>query len=236
VSSVNTAQTEANLTQHTSQEHQKYSADWILITTLLSLGALIIVKQLNSGFLRKLIPAIFNSNKGTALFSEFSKNPSKSLFFLGGISLINTSIFIYQANRVFIKDIMLPPYILIGIIIGILLIARLFHFGISLLSAHTFNILQVHSENRFNIRISNSLFGFILFPIILSISYSPFPETFIYTGIISYIFLQIVRYGRLLRINFKNRINVLYLFLYLCTLEIIPVLLLITAIKKLIIN
>ncbi len=235
VSSVGTS-AETNTETQVSRKQVKYSADWILITILLSLGILIVIKQLNANFIRKLIPAVFNANKGSALYTEYSKNPTKSLFFLGAISLINISIFIYQAGALFFPEVKLPVFQLISGIFIILLIMRFLHLSFSFISAQVFNILPVHNENRFNIRISNSFFGFILFPIILSIAYSPIPQTLVYLTILIYITLQIIRYGRLLRINFKNRINVLYLFLYLCTLEIIPVLVLITAVKKLLIS
>lgn len=93
----------------------------------------------------------------------------------------------------------------------------------------TFNNQPLAAIASMNLWLSNISFGVITSPFILSLFFArpAWHETLIKITLILALLLFIVRIFRWIRILFQNRVFILYLILYLCGLEIAPLILLI---------
>jgi hypothetical protein len=100
---------------------------------------------------------------------------------------------------------------------------------VNFLSAKVFRLDELRKEYNQNINFFNQSVGLILFPVTVLITYSGLSQIAVYIGIISFFSSYILRIVRLMKINFVKQINIFYMFLYLCTFEIIPILYLIKA-------
>lgn len=88
-----------------------------------------------------------------------------------------------------------------------------------------FEVKEASSEYVYNILLFNKTIGLILFPVCLLLAYArqiP-PEILIWTGIVSWCLILVYRLLRVILIGFANSsVSFFYIILYLCTLEIIP--------------
>ena len=112
------------------------------------------------------------------------------------------------------------------IIFGIVVTFGLFFIGVNKLIAFLFEKYNLINEIVYNYLFSNRFLGLILLPIALVYPYLPdfLAEILLLStwGIIVLSF--ILRWFRGIIISFKYRVSYLYMILYLCTLEIIPLL------------
>ena len=78
----------------------------------------------------------------------------------------------------------------------------------------------------FNIYLYGKVYGLLLLPLIAVIPFVPdsLSEKLMWVGIGLYVFFYVMTLFRGLRICFKNRVSIFYLFFYLCALEILPLL------------
>jgi hypothetical protein len=101
------------------------------------------------------------------------------------------------------------------------------------ITTHTLSFIigefDLGKEYFFNIFIFNQMAGVVLFPIVLCILFSKLtPELFLYPGIVICAAFFLLRLFRGFVIStLEQNVGVLYIFLYLCGLEILPLLVLI---------
>lgn len=78
----------------------------------------------------------------------------------------------------------------------------------------------------FNIYLFGKVYGLLLLPLVAVIPFVPdsLSEKLMWVGIGLYVFFYVMTLFRGLRICFKNRVSIFYLFFYLCALEILPLL------------
>jgi hypothetical protein len=76
--------------------------------------------------------------------------------------------------------------------------------------------------------IYNRMVGLVLLPIISVVPFinTQFAPWLLYAGIVALIALYFFRIFRGIQIGIKNRLSIFYLILYLCALEILPLLVL----------
>ncbi|MDQ3112319.1 MAG: DUF4271 domain-containing protein [Bacteroidota bacterium] len=88
-----------------------------------------------------------------------------------------------------------------------------------------FEVKEASSEYVYNILLFNKTTGLILFPVCLLLAYArqiP-PEILIWSGIVSWCLILVYRLLRVVLIGLSNSsVSFFYIILYLCTLEIIP--------------
>ncbi|MGV6860152.1 MAG: DUF4271 domain-containing protein [Putridiphycobacter sp.] len=197
-----------------SAEHSIDWSDWLILS--LSLISILISRISNYNY----IPVFLNQNQ-----AFFSTN-KLSVFTLLVNFIFTASFFIKQITTSFISPEFSP----------ILLYAIIF-FSIGAIILLKFLILQVLTflfDRKTNFSIFYhlkyyQLIGLVIFPIFLLSYFTPevvknfiyYSALFIYFGLILY------REFRLFLIAIQERISFLYIILYLCTLEILPLILVI---------
>jgi hypothetical protein len=112
-----------------------------------------------------------------------------------------------------------------GMIILIILCVYLVKIIVTRMLGNIFQVKEASSEYVYNILLFNKTIGLLLFPICLLLAYArQIPsEILIWTGIVSWCLILVYRLLRVILIGFANSsVSFFYIILYLCTLEIIP--------------
>ncbi len=199
--------------------------DFIIIPYLINLVLLAMIQYHQ----KDLIPSVFRSaisyNVAVKLIRESKNIKTAGSFFLNFIFFVSASIFIAQLLVRYLPEakdaklMVLAFYAFIPLFL-ILILNKTANY----LSGKVFRLDDMRKEYNRSINFYNQVLGLILFPVTVMISYSGFSQFAIYVGIIASILCYLLRIARLMKINFVKQIDIFYMFLYLCTLEIVPVL------------
>lgn len=205
------------------------NTDWILGVLLFSAIILTFVKLLHDKYLSNTIKAFFIHTYADKLFREQNVTTQRISLSLNAVFIISTSLFLYLLCNHYNYTIWdLNNFSLFLGLNGVI-------FSVNLVKVLVFRILGVvlletklFSEYRENIFLYNKAIGLCLFPITAGIAYMPqyMTKIFIYLGFIVVLTFYLSRIYQGLKIIITKRISIFYMILYLCTLEIIPFLLL----------
>lgn len=157
------------------------------------------------------------------MYREESALSSRVSVFLIVNFLLMASLFIWQASGVLFTN--YPPassilwiaLTLVGVYIAKVIAVRILGF--------IFAMREAAQEYIYNIVLFNKALGLILFPVSLCLAYARQlnPEWLVLAGSGAWGILLIYRFIRLSWIGLSERgVSVLYIILYLCTLEILP--------------
>jgi len=201
------------------------NTDLIIIPLLINLILFAYIKYNYSDYLKLVLFSIINYQASVLLWKENKNNKPKSYYLLLVMFFISIGTFML----LLLKDNQSPfisEHFLLIIPILILAIGILISFNkvANYISGKIFLQDEISSEYNNNISIFNQSLGIIIFPITILITYTKTAEVFIYLGIVLFVLIYFLKIIRLFKINISKQLNILYLFLYLCTLEIIPIL------------
>jgi hypothetical protein len=205
-----------------------YSNDWILGIFLLSFVMFIGTKLFYNKYIKSIRKASYNSGISERLLTDQNILLTRASFFLNFIFIINAGLFVYESLKYFqagLKSQWHPIYWML-IFTGIVLIYYLGKYVILKIFAFVFNQHKLINVYIHNIFVYNKNIGLFLFPVIIAIPYVPdFMQGYMVgIGLLIIIWFTIWRIFRGLQIVFRFNIPFLYLILYLCTIEILPIL------------
>lgn len=208
------------------QKHN-YSNDFFTLILLILFALLASVRSGFSKYIGSLFHAIFNYNASVRMFRE--KNYS---FLHGAVRLellfyIVVSIFVYQVIMISAYDEVQFSFIELGKTAGIIVLFFLIKKMLFKAMGTLFIGASDTSELVFNIDNFYRVAGIILFPVVAFIAFSPFGTTVIPvgTGVFTIVSIYGLMLVRTVSILLKKQVSIIYLFLYLCTLEFLPLLL-----------
>lgn len=200
------------------------SQDWISIVFLLVLTVITIVKYNFSERFTKL----FSLSYSDKYYTDYAKtNPlilSKFHFLLFIVIFFNISMLIYFAFQVIdppFFDNNLYSFTQIFTIVVLYIVLRYF---LGFILGEIFDLHDQQKQFTF-LKLSNlSLLSLLLFPLLLFLNYSvsSYHNIVITISIILVVILFLIYYYNLLKKDKINFNNLFYLFLYLCALEIAP--------------
>lgn len=208
---------------------QPFNGDWIVAIVLLSAFVYATISTFSGKFLREV--------KFFLLFKEID-NPSlierKTHLYLqpGIVNLIsfsNVALFGYCTADYY----NFIPFGISGFLLWLLFLTivttlvTLRHI-VCLLIGNISGKTGVFGEYSFTVSQSYRITGFLLFLLSILLTYINLihPETILVSGLILSFTVYILRISRLFLIFLKRNISILYLILYLCALEILPILIL----------
>ncbi len=206
-----------------------YQPSWLLVVLVLGIMILgYLFSAFNSRF-NIFIKAVFLSRYSVQASREERSLTHPVSLLLSLNFLLITSLFVLQiiCSDVFFHseiDFSLLSFLFISLaILGIYFIKIIF------LKIFSFIIdkEEAVSEYVFTIFLVNQFFGILLLPVVIFIAYGPQSLThgIIYSGIVLVFAAFIVRVGKGISTVLLNReATLFYLILYLCTLEILPLL------------
>ena len=204
-----------------------FGNDWFVGVILFSLFLLAFVRFLFGKYLAKLVESVFNYHTANNLFLEKNINIIRASLIINILFVINISLFginVINSN--------LPSssqeygfnefvFLLLGVCllyIGKFIVIR----GLG----YVFKGGDESKEYLFTTFIYNKNLGLFLFPVIIAL---PFVQSFavewlMYIGVFIVLFFYVLRISRGLKILFRKHVSIFYMILYLCALEIFPLL------------
>ena len=203
------------------------TSDWLTIIMFLAFVLLASVRASYTKYIGTLFHSLINYTTSFRMFRE--KNYS---FIHGAIRLevlfyIIISIFVFQIIILSSSGFALFTLKVYGQTLGALVV----YYLVKKLAYQAFGSIFIGAsetkEFLFNMDNFNRGTGIVLFPIVALIAYYPAENPLI--AVVSGVFTVVVFYAMLLKrgisILLKKQFPIFYLFLYLCTLEILPLLL-----------
>jgi len=202
---------------------------WIFVSMLLLLGFLAWIRIYYRNILTETLQASSNFQVASRMFNDNSLLQRQLDNALYLFYFLSAGIFLYMTEKKFQWE----PYGLNGF--------RLYAFNVLLLSGvfllrvvvinlcgYVFNRLSIFREYIYNTFIFNKLIGLAVLPVMLFAFYARgwMGEIFEWLGIALVMVLIIMRIIRGLVLSFRKGISIFYMFLYLCALEIAPLILL----------
>jgi hypothetical protein len=195
---------------------------------ILMLLILAIVVNLSKGLIGRIYRASLNENFSSLLYRERNLHASMYLYYLSYIVFfLNTGLFLYLMAHVFELEIGLRNSVWI-FIACVALIYLTKHIILSFLG-YVFPISKEINQYSFNILLFNILLGLLLIPVNLFIAFGPIPllKTIAWFGISMVIVIYLLRQFRGYLISSRLITdNTFHFFVYLCTIEILPLLVL----------
>ncbi|MBI9036686.1 MAG: DUF4271 domain-containing protein [Bacteroidales bacterium] len=214
--------------------HKQNTNDWWVSAIILLCVSIFILIKLVA---KKRIKQIFFSTFGQQFFHQLNRDGnllkeriSVALFFI--YSLL-TSLLIYQTILIFYKnqDELLNSFVLFSFIFTSIIILWALKIIAIKFIAKLFNEYQISTEYRTNILVFNIITGIFLLPLLILIVYLKanifFYSTFFIIGLL--IFFRFFR-SMQIAISLK-KFPVFYIFLYFCSLEILPAIVIVKLVK-----
>ncbi|MGB0882581.1 MAG: DUF4271 domain-containing protein [Vicingaceae bacterium] len=198
---------------------------WQIIILVIAVVLVGVVKAFSNNRYKLGLKALINFSVAQEITREEQVLFHRSNIFMSLVHVLTFSLFIYQLklNWLAIENEQGAMYSFMLIILAVLTIYFVKYSFVKLL-LFVFNESAIGSQYIFNVTLYNNLLGALLIPII-SISYfTAFPFhnllTFIVLPLLFIVFL--LRVIRLLEIGKFTGMLYVYIFLYICSLEILP--------------
>lgn len=207
-----------------------FYTDWVLLLIVLGFSLVAFLKYYYKKILENSFISVFSFNYSVSFSYEKKKNKIHAFPLLNFLYFTTASLFICQIAKLYEQNYISDNVFMFFIIFSFLfyMIQILYKF-LNKIFGWVFNKKQLSDEYNNNITIFNNVLGLILLPIVTLMAFLNynFLSFVVYmTGGI-FLFLYLLKIYRLFEINSKKHVNILYLFLYLCGLEILPLLLIV---------
>lgn len=205
--------------------HKVQNYDWIFWLIVMAFALLTFTRVFYERRFKLMVSAVFSRNAARLASGERSIFQHQSFVLILMAAIISGALFIYQVLHFF------NPELVQGIQ-GIWLTLQIFggwlaYYLLKVLLIRTSGVIfrnkAISAEYIQNIFIFSLFTGVILLPLTLLATYLS-PAPFIYTALVILTFIMVIRFFRGFLIGLSDpKFSVLHLFLYLCTLEILPV-------------
>jgi hypothetical protein len=234
--SESTVATKKISSDYTVRQKIDTSYDWVFIPSIIGLVFLASIATFYRKYFGLLFESIFYRYSNNKILNEKNSNYQRLTFILDILYVISFSLAIDQIVKGL--GVFSPPssmkYIIFLVFVGLLIVLKLFRVLIFKLSA-IFSNHKVFLKELLN---SSSLYtrtlGIILVPLAFIMAYSSptLNIVCVYTTIVLIIIMLILRTISMIRSFILGGISIFYFILYLCALEIVPLLIIIKEVKS----
>lgn len=203
------------------------NTDWLTILLLLVTILLASVRFAYSKYIGNLFQSLINYSTSYRMFRERNYPFLHGAFRLEAIFYLIFSIFLFQIIQYFHLAIVHKSFTFYALsLLGVLLYFFVKKIIYSTLGMVFEGALET-KEYLFNMDNFNRMLGLVLFPIVALINYYPTenPVFMVFTGIITIAIFYVFQLQRGIYILLKKQFSLFYLFLYLCSLEFVPLIL-----------
>lgn len=210
--------------------------DWYFVIIIVILILMAWIRIMYDKFLIVLFESSYNYLLASKTFKERNIVRKRFDLILDVLYILNGALFILLLYRFFERELPVTGNFKIFIMSVILLVSIMIYRNIIMrITGFIFNRITLFSECLYHYFIYNKIIGIGLLPFIIFIPYTKdlIHEILIITALSMVGLLYIMRFIRLIIFTSKNVVLYFYLILYLCTLEILPVLVIIKIILSL---
>jgi hypothetical protein len=214
-----------------------FSQDWVLIILLSSLVAIGWTRVFYNKFILLVFKAAFNYQLSYKLFRENNSVYQRTSFLFNIHFVLSISLFIYLCLHYYLVFPENKNHALYFLIISVIVLSfYLLKYVVYKILAYIIKEENVTNEYLHNTFIYNKILGITLLPLIISIPYIMplLQEPLIILGLITIAIFFIMSLVRGFVVTMKTNISIFYLILYLCVLEILPILVLLKLLKTLV--
>lgn len=210
-----------------SHKINRVNTDWLTILLLLVLVLFATVRTSYSKYLVNLIHSVFNYSTSFRMFREKNYNALHAAFRLEFYFYITFSVFLFQTINYFHVNFRYSNFTLYLVCLGAVLVYFLFKKLAYHILGSVFEGVNETREYLFNMDNYNRTTGLFLFPIVTLIAFYPAedPSFPVFLGGLTVVIFYILLLQRGISILLKKQFSIFYLFLYLCSLEFLPLLL-----------
>lgn len=210
------------------RERNNVNTDWLTIVLIIALMILASVRVSYSKYVQHLFQSLVNYSTSFRMFGEKNYSILHGAFRLELLFYVSLSIFLYQVIQHFqlqLLDERIPLFF------SSVVIVIVYFFGKKLIYSTLGSVFEGVPETKeylFNADNYNRSMGLMLFPVVALINYYPSnnPLYMVLLGIFIVVVFYIFLIQRGIYILLRKQFSIFYLFLYLCTLEFLPLLLL----------
>jgi hypothetical protein len=203
--------------------------NWLVIVLLGSLFILSWIKKLYQKYLVQIVSAVVDYQISNRLFRERNvlfRNVSFGLYLIFGL---NIGLFIFYLIDFTGNPQLLPQkFASMLIYTAIVLFVYTVKSGTNRIIGYIFLAQEEFAEYNHNVNIFNKNIGLFLLPVVIAFPFihEKLQPVVLYFGIGILIIMFLLRFYRGLQIIIRKGVSIFYLILYLCAIEILPVLLL----------
>ncbi len=211
-----------------SREINSSGADWLTVTFMLVLVVFASVRNSYSKYLNNLFKGIVNYSTSFRMFREKNYPFLHGAYRLEFFFYIVFSVFMLQVINFLPVEVNHSDIKLFFICLAVTLAYYFFKKLAYQLSGIITERNEEAGEYLFNMDNINRVAGIILFPLVITGVFFPYSNNRFY--VIPGLLILLILYLKLLQrgflILFKKQFSIFYLFLYFCTLEFVPLVLL----------
>ncbi len=218
-----------NINQYLLKEKVNENNDWLMIPLLFGSVLFVSATILYRKYLSLFFEGLIYGNQSNRIINEKNTQTRRLSLILDIIFIISLSVLVDLIFKKF--NIYLPPqkfpYLLFVLSFVFLVFLKAYYWMVYKLTA----VFSNQSKFIYDLLDISSLYtrclGFLLLPLVILISYSTgsLPTIFIYFSISIFIIFLIYRVIRMTRLFIGSGFSIFYFILYLCALEIAPLLL-----------
>lgn len=206
---------------------QKAQNEWMIGISLFLLVLMAITRFSFGKYLFRVIDSVLNYQSSNNLFLEKNMRNIRGSIFLNTLFIINISLFLVQYSNCFFSpentEIPFSTYLytllgIMGLYLGKIITIRSM--------GYIFNGTNEAKEYLHTVFIYNKNLGIILLLITLSVPFiAEFSSALLLNiGLVIALIFYIFRLFRGIKILFRKHVSIFYMILYLCALEILPLL------------
>lgn len=210
---------------------------WSLLASLIVLGITKIVFKKRT---ESIFSHAFNFNFAQKEFHKAGENSQLATTILQCIFAFNLGLFTFFAFKINLdwELTTLQTIFRTGIFTGCFLVLYFCKKLLYYLIAGIFDRYEYAHECIFNVYLFNRALGICLYPIVIALAFVKAsiiaPNVLLIIGYVVIGLFYLFRLYREFQISLKNRISLFYIFLYFCTLEFLPIMLLVKFITSIV--
>jgi hypothetical protein len=199
--------------------------DWYFI---LIIGILVLVawiRMVYYKYLIRLFESSYNFHLASKIYNERGIIHKRIGYIFDLIYLVNGALFLLLIFRFFRWNFLkINDFEIFSASFAFLFTLIFIRNAIMRFIGHFFNRNSLFSEFLYHFYIYTKIIGIVLLPFVLAISYTgdPLNKILIYSALSVIAILYLLRLIRVVLFTIKNVLLLFYLILYLCTLEILP--------------
>ena len=214
----------------------KQENSWVIGILVLALIIMAIIRFSFPKYLNKVVNSIFNLQTSNKLFAEKNMRNLRGAIFMNALFFLNGAVFmsLYADNIMNVT----PPFSKLIFFLYCFATLTLLYLGKTIILktfGYIFNASKESNEYIHNIFIYNKNLGMLLLPIVTGASFMVqyAVPLLLNTGLFIALIFFIFRIARGIKILFRKHVSIIYMILYLCALEILPLLMIYKLLKLL---
>lgn len=207
---------------------------WPFVITMVLVSAILYTRAMNSNNWSLVLRSVFSPRAVQQLIREENTLDNSYSGLLVLTFFFSLALFLYYINDYFNLSVVAYPLLTYFTILTVLFLVYLIRVVSLYLLQWVFEVNAAFEEYLVGLLNINIVLGACLIPINLLLAYYvSFPSfILIYLGLILLIFSFAIRYLRIFEMGRRNGLKVYNIILYLCTLEIIPIVILIKLLEN----